>query len=293
MIRPRAPSATFESVDEFFRAFAPVAHETVDSVERAAEAGMLADRLGYAFAGGYQAALTRLVPALGRVPSASLSATEKGGAHPRTIETELAGGVLRGVKTFATLAGNVETLLVVATEGKDDAGRNRLKLVRLPRSREGVTLSPGPVTPFAPEIAHQRVTLNGVRVEPDEVLPGDGYDDYLKPFRTIEDVHVMAALLGHLVGSAMEGRWPPDVVEDALAGIVSLRSLNGEPAAATGTHLALGGVLRQITALLDRVEPLWASLPEAKRLRWKRDRPLLSVAGGAREKRLAAARATL
>ena len=35
-----------------------------------------------------------------------------------------------------------------------------------------------------------------------DLLPGDGYDIYLKPFRTIEDIHVHAALIGYLVGVA-------------------------------------------------------------------------------------------
>ena len=45
------------------------------SVARAALAGALADRLGYAFAGGYHAALLRLAPGTGR---ACLCATEAG-----------------------------------------------------------------------------------------------------------------------------------------------------------------------------------------------------------------------
>ncbi len=35
-----------------------------------------------------------------------------------------------------------------------------------------------------------------MHVADDELLPGDGYDDLLKPFRTIEDTHVLAAAVG-------------------------------------------------------------------------------------------------
>lgn len=35
-----------------------------------------------------------------------------------------------------------------------------------------------------------------------EVLPGDGYDDYIKPFRTLEDVHVHLALGAFLLGDS-------------------------------------------------------------------------------------------
>ena len=40
-------------------------------------------------------------------------------------------------------------------------------------------------------------------VEPEEVLPGDGYLRYLKPFRTVEDLYVQAALLGCLLMGAL------------------------------------------------------------------------------------------
>ena len=49
------------------------------------------------------------------------------------------------------------------------------------------------------EIPHAEVGLDRVRVEASAVLPGDGYADYVKPFRTIEDAHVHCALLGYLV----------------------------------------------------------------------------------------------
>ena len=39
---------------------------------------------------------------------------------------------------------------------------------------------------FVPEISHAEVELDRVKVSDADVLPGDGYDDYLKPFRTIE-----------------------------------------------------------------------------------------------------------
>src|SRR5690606_8056571 len=98
--------------------------------ERALWGGFEADRLGYAFVAGYQAALDRLlaIAAVDAVPRRSqrmsLAATESGGAHPRAIATTLEAQpdgsfVLRGEKTFATLASAADELLVVASIGAD------------------------------------------------------------------------------------------------------------------------------------------------------------------------------
>src|SRR5438067_2330425 len=101
------------------------------SVERALWGGFHADRLGHAFAAGYGAALARLFDHAAAAQSlppfppprglVALAATESGGAHPRAIATRLEkeGGalLLRGEKTFVTLAGAAEELLVVASRG--------------------------------------------------------------------------------------------------------------------------------------------------------------------------------
>src|SRR5262245_60367021 len=88
------------------------------TVARAAAAGFAADRLGYAFAGGYRAALARLVPAVRG--NACLCATEPGGAHPRYIKAALErlpdadAYRLDGTKTWVTLGTEADELLVVA-----------------------------------------------------------------------------------------------------------------------------------------------------------------------------------
>ena len=86
-------------------------------VDRAIAGGAAVDRLGYAFAAGYAAALHALVPELERPPVlASLAATEEGGAHPRAIRTTLTREGdhwrLSGHKRWVTLAGT--QLLVLA-----------------------------------------------------------------------------------------------------------------------------------------------------------------------------------
>ena len=254
-------------------------------IDRALRGGHDAGGLGEAFVHGYRAALAALVPG---VPSrTSLCATEEGGNHPRAITTTLDAELrLRGTKTWATLAGEAEALLVVASIGPDDAGKNRLRLVRVSPSAPGVTITPMPPPPFAPEIGHARIELD-TRVGAGDLLPGDGYDDYLKPFRTVEDIHVHGALLGWMLGLGERHGWAEDVIERLLAAALALRGLAAAPPRDPATHLALAGAIALGRELVERAP--WTTLPPDELARWQRDRPLLEVAGRARAARREAA----
>ncbi len=269
-----------------------------EPVDRALARAFLADRVAYAFAAGYQAALRRLVPSLPDDRVVSLCVTEEKGNHPRAIETRLdrdPAGVSRitGRKRWATHSPHAMELLVVARSGERPDGRPRLELVRVLGGAPGVAIEPMHGVAFVPEISHGTVTLDAVPVADDDVLPGDGYDDYVKPFRTIEDVHVAAALVGHLIRSALAFGWPASITEDLLAFVAAARELALADPKALATHLALGGLFREQARILAAIEPCWALADDATRARWKRDAALLGVAGAAREKRLEAARASL
>lgn len=252
-------------------------------VDRALIGGALADRLGFAFAGGYSAALAALVP--GQTGITALCATESGGNHPRAIQTTLANGELSGKKTWATVASLASSLLVVASTGVVD-GKNRLRVVRVAASAPGVTIR-ATTAPFVPEIPHAEVELDRVRVADADILPGDGYDDYLKPFRTVEDAHVHAAIVGYLIAVARRGELT-DLVERLLALALATRAVALADPKASSTHLALAGVIALATDEVARVEAAWPA--GAEHDRWKRDRGLLQVAGKARVARQARAR---
>lgn len=258
-------------------------------VERAIAGGFAADRLGYAFASGYHEALQQLVPALGE-SRAALAATEVGGAHPRAIKTVLApageGHVLSGEKAWVTLGTHAAELLIVASEGTGPDGRNRLALCRIPADRPGVALRELPATPFAPEIPHAALQLHRVQVAAAERLPGDAYERYLKPFRTIEDLHVHAALLGWLVQLARRLGWPRSILEELVLLISAARLLCAAAPDEPTVHVALGGLIAGCRRLLGELAPLWAAADAPTRAFWERDRPLLDVAGKARAQRL-------
>ena len=269
----------------FWDATAAARDEWELPVDRALAGGAFADRIGFAFAGGYAAALHALVPATAGALTA-LCATEEGGAHPRAIKTTLvrdgAGFRLDGAKKWGTIASKAASLLVVASIG-EEGGKNRLRVVRVPESAPGVTITPI-TAPFVPEIPHAEITLAGVAVPADAVLPGDGYDDYLKPFRTVEDLHVHAALLGYLIGVARRHRLGSELAERLCALAVTTRALAVADAKAETTHVALAGMLDLVTGVVGELEQRWTAAGD-ERARWQRDRALLQVAGKARAAR--------
>jgi len=256
-------------------------------VDRALVGGAHADRLGFAFAGGYAEALRALVP--GATDLLALCATEEGGAHPRAIKTTLERGELTGRKKWATGAASAAALLVVASTGTDVAGHNQLRVVRVPTTAPGLRLHASAAA-FVPEITHAEVELDHVRVADADVLPGDGYTEYLKPFRTVEDAHVHAALAGYLIGLARRRGWR-DLVERLLAVALATREVAlADPKAAT-THVALAGVLALAAREVTEVETRWRAEVQGsgalddEHTRWLRDRALLQVAAAARAAR--------
>jgi len=277
---------SIEALREATRRLAPVFPTPFD---RGAAEALACDRVGFAFAAGYQAALHALVPAMPTDAVVSLCATEEGGAHPRAIATRLerAGDALRvrGKKRWSTFAPAADALLVVASIG-EDGGRNRLRVVRVDRRADGVRIDAMPAPPFAPEIPHAEVTLD-VAVRESDVLEGDGYDRYVKPFRTIEDAHVLGALLAHVAGMARAFAWPRDVVEEIAAWTIAVRAMAIADPSAPEIHVALAGAFAGTRAVVARATA--CAMPDEVRARWERDRGLLEVAGNARKKRLDAA----
>lgn len=258
-------------------------------IDHALRAAFRMDRLAWVFASGYQAALAALVPEVADLRVA-LCATEEGGNHPRAIETRLEpegdGFRLTGSKVWTTLGTRAQSLLVVATEGMGDDGRPRLRVARVPADRAGVRVEDGPEARFVPEITHARTELEGVRVEAEELLPGDGWTDVVKPFRTVEDAHVHGAVLAYLLQVGRRSRWPEGLLARALAAIVTARTIALAPPSSEATHVALGGLLATTHALIEEAAPGWASVEPAVRARFERDAPLLGVAGKARARRL-------
>lgn len=265
----------------------------VDTIARAATGGLGATSLAWAFACGYESALERLVPGVTRGGAlvAALCATEEGGGHPRAIRASLAprdagGWTLTGRKTWVTLGADADALLVVASTGSSD-GRNQLRLAQVPTHRAGLRLEQAPPLPFAPELGHVRAIFEDVAVEATELLPGDGYDAYLKPFRTIEDAHVLAAAIGWSVRVARASGWDRAWIDQAIALVVLVHAIAQLAPTAPETHVALAGAFATARHRLDHAP--WTTAAAPTQAAWKRDRPLLDVASTVRAARHEAA----
>jgi acyl-CoA dehydrogenase len=277
------------NITEWWRWHCDVTSQWELPIDRALVAALQADRLGYAFSSGFHSALAALVPSLPREHRTAFCATEERGAHPKNIATRLErsddGWRLNGFKKWSTLGTEASTVLVVATAGQDGEGRNRLRVAHVLTNAPGVQLDAMPPTPFVPEVPHATLTLADVKLSDADILPGDGYQDYLKPFRTVEDTYVQAALLGYLLGIARRSTWPDELLQRIVSSILAARGLTAEDPNSPATHVALAGLLDSTQALVADSASHWASVDDAERERWTRDGQLLGIAGTARAQR--------
>jgi len=265
---------SYASVSDWWRA----QDFSLSPIDAAIAGGARADRIGFAFASGYAAALRAMVPSIGTLRTC-VAATEENGAHPRAIQTRYENGRVRGKKNWVTLGNHAEIFLVVAKTGERE-NRPILGVFRVIAKNARILSSRA--APFLPEIEHAEVEFDC----DGEKLPGDGYDDFLKPFRTVEDVHVHAALLAHFAALGMRAsqkKTSAEIVGRLCAAIASAHSLATADAKSARVHVALAGLIAETEALLAFVEGFYET--RDARDRFQRDKPLLQVAGKARAAR--------
>lgn len=285
-----------DSVDQWWPGWAALAAQPSSPMALAMRGGFAADRVGWAFAAGYQSALRTLVPSLPVQALAAFCVTEEGGNRPRDIRTLITPGAgggfhVSGSKRWTTLGPQGTLLLVTGRHaGAATDERPALKVAAVRADQPGVTIVPMPETAFVPEVPHARIHLQDVAIDAASLLPGDGYSNYVKPFRTLEDTFVTAAVLAYLLREARARGWPADLRERLSAALSTLAMVAQSHRDAPTTHVALAGALHWAAALYDEAGALWATTPEdpASR-RWLRDAPLFAVAAGARQQRAARA----
>lgn len=267
-----------------------------DPADMAIAGGFFADRVSYAFAAGYHSSLHRLIPSLPVDTITAFCVTEEGGGHPRAIKTKMEpvvsseGGMslfrITGTKKFITCAGEADRMVVAVSTGFEAAGKNQIRMVLLHKGMAGITVIPMKDIHFVPEISHGILRLEDVEVKESDLLPGDGYTEYIKPFRTIEDLHVSAAILGYLFRISCLYEWPRKLKEKILFLMVTVRAIAGCDPNAPEVHIACGGFFSQISHLVQVAAPFWENLETEVRKAWDRDKELLDVAGSARASRL-------
>lgn len=302
-----APQArAIDDVAAWWATWPGLVHGARDTAALALAGGFAADRVAWAFASGYQAALRALVPDLPDDTMAAFCVTEAEGNRPRDIRSRITpladgGWQLDGAKRWTTL-GPAGTLLLVAAALPPAAGaaqgRPQLRVLGVPVPSAGLQVQAMPATRFVPEVPHASLQMQAVRLPAAAMLPGDGYSDYVKPFRTLEDAHVSLAVLAYLLREARARAWPEAYREQLVAAVALLADLALDDAQSPATHVALAGALQLAQALYAQAQPLWAAVADTgadagAAQRWQRDAALLAVAGAARQQRAASAWARL
>jgi hypothetical protein len=261
---------------------------TVAPFELAVLGGRAMATPGLAFLIGYQAALRVLWPS---APAAlgALCATERRSVRPADMHSRLEGLRVTGRKDFVTAGLEAEWLLVAAR--CEAAGESaQLKLAVVYPGEPGVTLEALPTLPLMPEVGHARLTLQHAACE---LLAGDGWDAYVKPFRSLEDLYVLAALVAWLYGVGQECAWPQALQLRLLGLLGGCAESSRQCADSVGCHLLLGGLFAQLNALRGELDQALAAGPEQWAQLWQRDQGVLALATAARDKRLAKAWATV
>lgn len=236
---------------------------------------------GLAFLAGYQAALRALWP---EAPGGlgALCATEGRSLRPAELQTRFVDGLVSGRKGFVTAADAADWLLVAARE-EEDGEAPRLAMLHLSATGSGVQLEQGPSLALMPEVPHARLLLQDA---PAERLPGDGWDAYVKPFRSLEDLYVHSALIAWLLASAQRSDWPRPLQLRLLALLASAAEVTRQSPVSAVTHLLLAGLFEQFDALRPELEAALAAGPAQIDQLWQRDRGILELARAARAARL-------
>lgn len=286
----RAAAVPCENVADWWPRHRAIAAEHPDTMQQAIVGGFVADRVGWAFASGYQAALHALFPDAPADRICALCVTEAEGNSPKAIRSTLrrngAGWSLSGAKRWTTLGPDGALFFVAARDEAASGARPSIRIARVPSNAAGLRIEHMPPTRFVPEVPHAQLKFENLQLGEASILPGDGFDQYVKPFRTVEDIHVQAAVLAYLMREAQRLSWPQHWIERLSALLAALSKLSDMPPTNAETHIALAGALAIGAGLIDESEAFWnAAAADAAATRWRRDRELLKVAGEARARR--------
>lgn len=272
-------------------------NEAFSSVSQAFYMGCLASgsgskSVGRAFFSGYQLAIRELFQfpaAKGRFYSYCI--TESDGNHPRNIQTtcRVQGDqlLLNGTKTFVTAPDIATDLLIVASNGWKD-NINELVVLQCNLAdnapKDKIRLDVFPAMAFVPEVRHGSVTLKQALLPVSVLHEGAGYENYVKPFRWYEDIHVFAALFG-LVTTAAVKVGNHSVFRRLLNLSSSFCCLRPDDHGSSYAHLLCAGIMDHFRSMEGDITKVMYELGSVEGQAWERDRRITDVAEGVRKRR--------
>lgn len=270
--------------------FATLLHTlgTVTPLELAVVGGRLMSTPGLAFLVGYQAALRMLWPSA-PLSLGALCATEQRSLRVADMQTRLSDLRVSGRKDFVT-AGDAADWLLVAARSEAPGETPRLSLAVVYPDEPGVRLEKLPAIALMPDISHGRLFLDNAQCE---LLAGDGWDAYVKPFRTLEDIYVLSAMTAWLYGVGQDSDWPQALQLRLLALLAGCAEVSRQAPNNLAGHVLLGGLFAQFEGLKAELNEALADGPQHWAAMWQCDQSVMDLAAGARGKRLAKALAAI
>ncbi|VVN32876.1 hypothetical protein PS645_04923 [Pseudomonas fluorescens] len=257
---------------------------TVTPFELAVLGGRLMSTPGLAFLVGYQAALRMLWPSA-PLSLGALCATEQRSLRAADMQTRLSGLRVSGCKDFVT-AGDAADWLLIAARSEGPGEVARLSLAVVYPGEPGVQVEKLPPLPLMPDISHGRLILDSAQCE---LLAGDGWDAYVKPFRTLEDVYVLSGMTAWLYGVGHDCDWPQTLQLRLLGLLAGCAEVSRQAPVNSVGHVMLGGLFAQFDQLKADIGQAMAAGPQKWALMWQRDQAVMDLASAARGKRLAKA----
>jgi len=276
------------SISKWFSSFISATKHHASTLEQAALGGRLSKNMGFTFAAGYQSAIQSLFQPK-KHQLTSLCISEQQGNHPRAIQSALTkhGQIwhLDGSKSFITGASEAKHLYVAATTGFSDNGKPIIKMLSLKAKQKGIQIKTMPKLSFVPEISHGTANFEQVELETQQILEGDGYSNFVKPFRTQEDLHVLAAVIGFRIGEAIDSNWSHESIEAHLCLLASLTAIKPSEFNLPSSHLILAGCRSQLKTLIKQTDLQFEKYNPEGYKNWKRDKALLEIASKAHKLR--------
>ena len=173
---------------------------------------------------------------------------------------------------------------VAASVGRD-GDRNDLRMVALPADRAGITLDLTPYKDYGPEMRIADVAFDNVAVRAHEVLAGDAYLNFIKPFRLIEDVYNTAGVQIGLFRLGLEHDWSEERLETLIGLVTQAAAVSNTDMSSPASILLLTAYLRASGEFWVDTWESWSDAPAEVTKAWTPARGLLDVAARARETR--------
>ena len=233
-----------------------------------------------AFIIGYRCALQALLPELKQDKWAAMCVSEKLGNHPKLLTTTVdAEGVLNGHKSFITMADQAKQLIVIAKAGQSQ-DKPILKAVLIEQPNASVNIEIMPSLPMVPDINHGQINFESSQ---GKILAGDGYNDYSKRFRTLEDTHVFMAFSAMILRKCVDLKLDPELAQECLILINALNSLQGfDQKQESWLHLTLAACFKHFETLCHEFEEALLNSGDELYVLWMRDKKLFTIAAKAR-----------